>query len=466
MEHSIENAIETVDSARQHKCELEGRRNQLQASINQVAGSAAHARQEVEMYFSSMQQKIIAAIQERRKYLLSEITDIEVNALNPLKDCETLVEEGIEEASVVVKSGENLLNYDLESESGLTKVKKFITSTSNLSLDSVPEVPSTIEVPSISVSFSSEFVSSIIDAVHLEGKVCRQSPVQIVCLEAIPGGIVVSWLDVEDPDGKETVNNLHYVYKLQSYHGKLSNDKDKFAQDNNMFKSEYVGSNLSHAVRNLVSNSIYTFRVSRCLCSEGDFTIKQWSPWSVYQEKMTVMPGFAWSVPKDNEHFVLSDKKKLAIKKSSVGSALYSEVSSFLVGYPVSFKVELEGKSRGKNDCFALCVKRDPEATVIHTKEGTLCVMVDGQVWINGVCSQTKFAKIVRGMFVTFHLTQTEEKSHDSKKSKAPVYRAIVTIGEHEAVFNWTPTKSGAFNTQYLAFALFFKSPGWKISIV
>ena len=467
METSIENAIETVDSARQHKCELEGRLKQLQASVNQVEGTAAYSKHEVETYFSSMQQKLLTAIQTRRKHLLDEIKNIEENALSPLKDCQALVEEGIEEASAVVNSGENLLNIDLESETGLSKVKKFIALTSNLSLDSVPEVPLAIEVPSISVSFNDEFLPSVMEAISLEGKVCRQSPVQIVSLEAIPGGIVVSWSDV-DIDEKE--DQLEYVYKLQYCHGKLNlnnyHGNSKFTNERSAFRDEYVGHDLSCAVKNLVSNSIYTFRVSRCSYIENEDGVKQWSPWSVYQEKMTVMPGFTWSTPKDSDAYTLTDKNKVASKKSSIGSALYSELSSFLIGYPISLKVEMEGKTRCKSDCFALCTKRDPEATVIHTKEGTLCVMNDGQVWVNGVCSQTRFTKIVRGMIVTFHLTHCEDKLPEAKKSKSSVYRVIVTVGEHEAVFDWVFNKTGTFNLQNLSFAVFLQTPGWKISII
>jgi len=463
METSIENAIETVDSARQHKCELEGRRNQLKAAICQVENTSACAKHDVKTYFSLMQQKLVAAIQARQKSLIDEICEIEENALNPLKDCQVLVEEGIEESSAVVLSGENLLNFDLESESGLSKVKKFIALTSNLSLDSVPEVPLAIEVPSISVSFNYELVSSFVEDINLDGQVCRQSPVQITDLEAIPGGIVVSWSDVDEKDDQET-----YLYKLQCFHGKLSiNDcTTKLTNEKNAFRDEYIGPNISFVVRNLVSNSIYTFRVSRCIYSECDASVKQWSPWSVLQEKMTVMPGFTWGPPKDDETYALSEKNKVATKKSAVGSALYSEISSFLVGYPISLKVEVEGKTRNKNDCFALCTKRDHEATVIHTKEGTLCIMNDGHVWVNGSCSQTKFSKIARGTIMTFQLSHCDEKSQETKKCKTTVYRAVVTIGEHEAVFDWTPSKMSTFSAQNLAFGLFLQASGWKVTII
>ena len=463
MEMLIENAIETVDSARQHKCELEGRRNQLKADMYQVESSSACAKHDVEAYFSAMQQKLIAAIQARRKLLLDVISDIEQNALDPLKDCQVLVEDGIEEATAVVNSGENLLNIDLESESGLSKVKKFIASTSNLSLDSVPEVPLAIEVPSISVSFTNELVSSLIEAIQLDGQVCRQSPVQITNLEAIPGGIVVSWSDIDEKDDQES-----FLYKLQYFHGKINtNDcKVKYSIEKNGFKDEYIGPDLSYVVRNLVSNTIYTFRVSRCLYSEDEALGKQWSPWSVHQEKMTVMPGLTWAAPKDDGAYTLTERNKAASKKNAFGTALYSEVSLFLVGYPISLKVELEGKTRNKNDCFALCTKHDSEATVIHTKDGTLCIMNDGHVWVNGTCSQTKFAKITRGTVITFHLTNCEDKPQEAKKCKVTVYRAAVTIGEHEAVFDWIPSKTGTFNPQNLALAVFLQASGWKVSII
>ena len=461
MEQSIEDAIETLDSARQHKCELEGRKSQLQHAIFQVTNTADIAKKEVESYFLAMQEKIVNEIEKRQRCLIDEINTIEEEALNPLKDCQMLVDEGIEEASAVIDSGENMLNYDLESKTGLGQVKKFISLTRSLSLDSVPEVPRTVDVASISILFNPDCVSAIVRSIHSEGNVCSQSPVQILSLKDIPGGIIVDWRDLEDIAFDQTP-----VYRLQSYHGKLNiSNKSMHSQGKSSFKDEYIGPCTSFVVRNLQSNSVYTFRVSRSPVNADNYIHKQWGPWSVCQEKMTVMPGFTWDF-NDNEAYVLTENNKVATKKSSVGSAQYSVISSFMIGFPICLKVEKEGKFRGKNDCIALCAKRDVVATGLHTKEGALCLMSDGHVWVNGTCSKTKFASLARGMVVTFQLSKSENKLIESKKNKILVYRAVITVGELEAVFDWVPSKSETINSQSLAFAVFFQSPGWRVSVL
>ena len=461
MDQAIGDAIEIVDSAREHKCELEGRRQQLLSSIDQITSTATRTKKEVNLYFSSLEQQIINVILSRKKIIIEEVSNIEVEALNPLKDCLVLIDEGIEESSFVIESGEKLLNHDFESNTDIKKVKTFIASTTNLSLDSVPEVPLPVEVPSISISFNPQLLSSLAAAINCEGKVCQQSPVQITSLDPIPGGLIASWSNIDEHTHK--TDDQKYIYKLQSYHGKLkSNEKSKTEQLELLnFKDEYLGSNFSCVVRNLLSNSIYTFRVCRCAYHPND-EAQQWSPWSVYQEKMTTMPGYTWSQSKDNEAYLVLDKNKVATRKSSLGGALYSSVS-LLIGFPITFKIEMEGKSRGKNDCIVICTKRDPDATGFHTKDGTFCVMSNGHVWVNGTCTQTQFAKFSRGTILSFELTEIFKISE--AKSKVTTYQAMITMGDHEAVFNWNPSK-GFFNPQNLYFAIFFQSPGWRISIV
>ncbi|CAK8692287.1 unnamed protein product [Clavelina lepadiformis] len=465
MEQKIQYAIETIDSAREHKCELEGRRKQLSSAISQVTSTANITRHEVEHYFELMKENMSCAIGSRLKALLKEIDHIELEALDPLKDCQLLIEEGIEEAASVVTSGESILNEDIETDEGFCHVSKFISMTDSLALDSLPEVPSATEVPSISAVFSSDFVETISKAVKNEGVISRRSPVQITDLSPIPGGVIATWACTEEEDDYLTNAKVKYLFRLQSFRGKIISNKGKPTKERNIFKEIYCGPEMSCTVKNLVANSIYTFRVSRCQYTESGSISRQWSPWSVYQEKMTVMPGFTWMPPKDEESYILSEKNQVALKKSGLVRVLYSDASSFVVGYPISFKIDLEGKARNKCDCIGLCMKRDPDATGMHTKEGTICMMADGHIWFNGVRSHTKFPKLSRGLVVSFCLQKSEEKQSDSKH-KITTFRAALTIGEYQAVFDWIPVKSGTFNPQNLAFCMLFQSSGWKVSIV
>nr|CAB3233872.1 class I cytokine receptor like factor 3 [Phallusia mammillata] len=473
MEQNVQDAIETVDSAREHKCELEGRQNQLNAAISQVETTAEITRKEIQQYFAELQQKVTQEIQTRVKVLLEEVNQIEQNSIDPLRDCNVVIKESIDEASAVVTAGDNLLNQDIDSEACEKQLKKFVSMADSLPLDSLPEVPTVTEVPSISVIFDEGFVQTIQKAIRLEGTISKQSPVQIIDMQPRPGGIIVKWNDIDDDvisELKETGHKL--LYKVQCCLGRVSKTSIKGKRDMNTFREEYIGPETVCTVRNLSPNTVYTFRVCRCIFQEsnGQVEAKQWSPWSIYQEKMTTMSGFRWATLKDSDSFAITEKFKTASKKNGFGKVLYSDVSDNLIGFPVTLKIEAEGKTRNKTDCIALCTKRDPDATGLHTKEGTLCLMADGHVYVNGTLGSTKFSSFSRGIFVTFKLEKVDEGENQSVKSKMTkptTFRVSVVVGEREAVFDWHPFKSlTPCSSHNLAVALMFSASGWKISFI
>lgn len=478
MDQNIQDAIETVDSARQHKCELEGRQNQLNSAISQVEITAEITRKEIQQYFNDLQQKVHNEIQTRIKVLLDEVNLIEQQSIDPLKDCNVVIKESIDEAAVVVSAGDDLLNQDLDSKACEKQVKKFISMAESLPLDSLPEVPTVTEVPSISVIFDEGFTQTIQKAIQLEGTISKQSPVQIADMQPRPGGIIISWNDVDDEIISELKETGHRVlYKVQCCLGKVSKTtiKGKVGKDHNTFKDEYIGPETACTVRNLSPNTVYTFRVCRCVFRDTNNLVeaKHWSPWSIYQEKMTPMTGFRWASLKDSEAFAITEKFKTASKKNGYGKVLYSDASDHIIGFPVTLKIESEGKTRNKTDCIALCTKRDPDATGLHTKEGTLCLMADGHVYVNGTLGSTKFASFSRGIFITFKLENVAEIEGESrsgsktKNSRPTTLRVSVVVGEREAVFDWHPLRSLTPCTSHnLAFALMFTAAGWKVSFV
>jgi len=477
MEQSVQDAIETVDSARQHKCELEGRRSQLQAAISQVETTAEITRKEIQHYFADLQQKIIQDVQMRVKQLTDEVCNIEQQAVDPLKDCLLIIQESIDEAETVVSAGEDLLNQDVDDPSCDKHLKKFISMADSLPLDSLPEVPCMTEVPSISVVFDEGFTQALQSAIKLEGQVNRQSPVQITNLQPRPGAIKVSWGEVDEDAAteiRETGSSL--LYKLQSCLGKVSKltVQERTSKKLTLFQDAYVGPLSEYTVRNLSPNTVYTFRVCRCVYHQdasAQVKVKRWSPWSVYQEKITTLPGIRWARPKDLESFALTEKNKTACKKGGHGKVVYSDVSSCLIGYSVTFKIEAEGRFKSKSDCIALCTKRDPDATAVHTKESTLAILANGYVFINGVKNETKFSGFSRNLCITFKLDDVtygeSQGTAKTKTSKIATFRVSLTVGDKEAVFDWHPFKTIApCYSQNLAFVLMLSSVGWKVTIL
>uniref|UniRef100_H2YQ44 Fibronectin type-III domain-containing protein n=1 Tax=Ciona savignyi TaxID=51511 RepID=H2YQ44_CIOSA len=446
MHRCLQDAIETVDNARQHKCELEGRQKQLQYAIAQVKNTANLSRKEIQIFFNNMQETFTREIDLRKNELVNEVNITETEALGPLDECHTFMEEGINEAAAVVSVGENVLHCESESLTKGFEFENFIKMAESLSLDSVPEIPLITEVPSISFTFNEEFVSDISKSLKNCGEVSHYSPVQIVDLKPIPGGIVISWSENIEPDISSSMYSNQF-------------------KDSKIFKDCYVGPDLCYTLRFLQPNTIYTFRVCRCQYFRNSDTTKRWSPWSVFQEQMTTMVGFQWAPSSDSISYFLSDNQRAAIKKSNHVKILYTVESKHTIGYPVSFKFELEGKSLNKSDCLAICFKKDPDATCLHTKSGTFCVMADGHVWMNGSKSGTRFTQFSRGKSVTFEVSYVSHKNQ-SNSDKSNSLRVSIIVGQHSAVFNWNPGKSMMqLNVNDLAFAMLFISPGWKVSI-
>ncbi|XP_078482524.1 class I cytokine receptor like factor 3 [Ciona intestinalis] len=462
MYEGVQEAIETVDSARQHKCELESREKHLKTAVCQVRATAEYSRKEIENHFESMNKEIACKIDLRKKLLLHEVTLIENTALIPLNECQNFLQERISEAGALVSTGENILQCDYDNTSGKINFDSFISMAENLSLDSVPEVPLLSDVPSISFVFNEDFSSEICQALEHYGTVSKRSPVQISDLKPIPGGVVVTWSD-NNLGGNE---NSHRIYKLQFCHGRVNLPLQLKNTNETNFKDSYVGPDLMYSVKNLCSNSIYTFRVCQCSVMVNSDTIKQCSPWSVCQEKMTTMDPFLWSNSSDSVSYTLSDKGRSAIKKNSLDKVLYSARSSHIIGYSINFKIDTEGKSYHTNDCLALTVRRDADACSLHMKSGTLCLMADGHVWVNGTKSATRFSRFCRGSVVAFDVGHIPSTEFGSIGNKIKQLRVSITVGEHCAVFDWHPVKSATqLHSQDFAFAMLFHTSGWKVSI-
>nr|XP_039267635.1 cytokine receptor-like factor 3 [Styela clava] len=488
MNEVLQNAIETVDGARQHKCELEGRLGQLNDCISQVSITSEKAREDIKQHFAELQSKIVKEIQHKSKVLLDQINAIEKESLKPLEECKQILDDGIKETVSVIENGEKLLHSedDTANNANIKKLNKFTNSATGLSLESVPEVPSVTEVACLSFNYKEKnFSQELCSAIKNHGEISKQAPVQITELEPLPGGMVVTWDEAgDDSEVADWIENGNTVlYKLQFCHGKVSllTKRSETEYSSHFFQDTYIGKNISHTVQKLSPNTVYTFRVSRCLIkgdtdSDLSETKNNWSPWSVYQGGITTLPGYEWADVKDNEGYNVQDKFRVASKRSNTSQILYSKAGGYTVGYPILFRIENEGKSQSLGDGFALVAKIDPVSRSI-VKDGSLCVAADGRIFINGTESKTRFSNFCRNMKIRFQ-TQEIQTEIDSispgKKSKGKssvTLRVTITVMDKEAVFNWRIAPSSVLSTNSsnkycLGFAAAFKSQGWKFSVI
>ena len=58
MDIQLREAIETSDSAKQHKCHLEEKQNALKTAIEQVVQSAAESRKNIVNYFEDLKNEL------------------------------------------------------------------------------------------------------------------------------------------------------------------------------------------------------------------------------------------------------------------------------------------------------------------------------------------------------------------------------------------------------------------------
>jgi len=467
----MKEAVETVDSARQHIYQLEEKRKLLKTAINQVECTAELSRKNVCRYFEDLKTKLCKACELQVENLIEEIDSIEQEALNPLLDCQALVQEGIDEAEIVANSGEQLIHNEVDSQQ--KQLKKFTDMANSIALDSVPEVPALTEVVNISAQLDVDVPEMICKTIIEIGSIDSKPPLQIVNLEARPGGILVSWMQLDD-EGTSIESDFEdsILYKLQSCVGTPTiHFKDgKADRETANFKDEYIGEVNEYFVSNVSPNTIYTFRVCACKCKASNDGRRLWSPWSVYQTKMTTMAAHKWSITKENNKYYSLSNRNRSIQKIFKNEVVaYTEPSKYLLSFPITLRIDSSGESLGKNDCFVVCCKRDLSATNLHLRDGTFCFHSDGSVWVNGKMSKTRFSNFHRSMQVCFLITQEGVSGQQGcrKPTNSTIYKVSISIANREAVFLWKPFASYSSVSSFdFCLGVFFKYAGWKVTII
>lgn len=175
---------------------------------------------------------------------------------------------------------------------------------------------------------------------------------------------------------------------------------------------------------------------------------------------------------KGHEGYTLQDDCRIAIKNSNLSRILYSKGAGYVVGYPLTFNLLVEGKSRSLGDGFALVAKEDTASNTI-IRDGTLCVSADGRIFISGTESRTRFPNFCRNTAIRFLAKEHQSDNNaisKEKRSRVTTLRVSITVSDKEAVFDWqVPSSclnSSSSSKSCLIFAAAFKSSGWKFSVI
>ncbi|XP_041431446.1 cytokine receptor-like factor 3 isoform X1 [Xenopus laevis] len=399
-------------------------------AIFQIKESAAQTCHALRQHFVDLKTAITKLLDERQETLLQEVSAIEQENIKPLDDCQKLLEQGVNTADDLLKEGEMAVSGIAGNNENLYN---FTNKALHNQLDSLPEVPSLVEVPCLSAQLDEIFLCVVRDHICKLGSVASRPPVQIEELIERPGAILVKWCKCDD-------DFVAQDYRLQYRKNTASH-----------FEDVYVGSESEFIVLQIDPNVDYQFRV----CARGDGR-QEWSPWSVLQTSRTTLVPHEWSTGYDG--YSLSSRRNIALRNDSVShGVLYSKAATYLSGQTLTFRVETVGQM-DKHDGIGVCVEQfDCESL---QRDKAVCVSTSGAVYVNGKEMTNQLPPVSPGSTITFDmeimtLGQTNNEGPSQKR------RVTISSSNREVVFDWLLEQS----CDSLYFGCSFVHPGWKVLV-
>ncbi|XP_073516516.1 cytokine receptor-like factor 3 [Phyllobates terribilis] len=303
----------------------------------------------------------------------------------------------------------------------------------HIQLDSLPEVPSLVEVPCISAQLDDAFLSIARDHISKLGTVASRPPVQIEELIERPGGVLVRWCKVDE-------DFVAQDYRLQYRKNPCGH-----------FEDAYVGSECEFIVLHIDPSVDYQFRV----CARGDGR-QEWSPWSVPQLGHTSLVPHEWSPGLDG--YSLSSRRNIALRNDvPQHHVLYSNAATYHPGQTLTFRVETSG-APDRRDSIGVCVGREEGLDSLQ-RDRAVCIGSSGAVYVNGKEMTNQLPPLSPGSTITFDM----ELVSLGANSEGPHQRRRVTIGSgnREVVFDWLLEQS----CESLYFGCSFFHSGWKVLV-
>ncbi|XP_053154766.1 cytokine receptor-like factor 3 [Hemicordylus capensis] len=429
----LQEARESIEAARTYRRELQQRLKGLHLARQQVKNSATLTRDVLQQHFNDLKGTLRKLLDERLVSLLQEVDSIEQESIKPLDECQKLIEHGVGTADELLREGESAINGVAGED--CDKLSNFTKKALHIQLDSLPEVPSLVDVPCLSAQLDDSLLTIVKSQIFNHGTVASRPPVQIEELIEKPGGILVRWCKVDD-------DFIPQDYRLQFRKSTAS-----------PFEDVYVGSETEFIVLHIDPNVDYQFRV----CARGDGR-QEWSPWSVSQTGLSTlvphewMPGF--------EGYSLSSRRNIALRNDSEsGGVLYSKAPTYYCGQTLTFRIETVGQP-DKKDSIGVCVEQHNTCDSLQ-RDKAVCVSTNGAVFVNGKEMTNQLPPFTSGSSVTFDMEAVNLGPSNNNEGGNFKLRVTISSNNREVVFDWVLDQCCGS----LYFGCSFFHPGWKVLV-
>ncbi|MEE6507054.1 hypothetical protein FKM82_007953 [Ascaphus truei] len=178
-------AKESMEAARNYRRELQQRLLGLTQARGQIKESAAQTRDALQQHFLDVKRAVTKLLDERLGALMQQVDAIEQENIKPLDDCQKLLEQGVSTAEDLLKEGEIAVSCKAGAHQQLCN---FTNKALHIQLDSLPEIPSLVEVPCLSAQLDDSFLCVARNHISSHCMVASRAPVQIEALIERPGG--------------------------------------------------------------------------------------------------------------------------------------------------------------------------------------------------------------------------------------------------------------------------------------
>ncbi|XP_048179338.1 cytokine receptor-like factor 3 isoform X1 [Corvus hawaiiensis] len=428
----LQEARESIEAARSYRRELQQRLQGLQQAREQIKESATLTRDVLEQHFSDLKGTLKKLLDERLMSLLQEVDVIEQESIKPLDECQKLIEHGVSTADDLLREGESAVDGDVGTQN--EKLCNFTKKALHIQLDSLPEVPSLVDVPCLSAQLDDCLLTILKNQIFRHGTVASRPPVQLEEFVEKPGGILVRWCKVDD-------DFIPQDYRLQYRKSTASH-----------FEDVYVGSETEFIVLHIDPNVDYQFRV----CARGDGR-QEWSPWSVPQIGRTTLVPHEWTT--GLEGYSLSSRRNIALRNDSQScGVLYSKAPTYFCGQTLTFRIETVGQP-DRRDSLGVCVEQQNGYDSLQ-RDKAVCISTNGAVFVNGKEMTNQLPAVTSGSTVTFDMevVQLGPCSNEGGNFKL---RVTISSNNREVVFDWVLDQCCGS----LYFGCSFSYPGWKVLV-
>ncbi|NWY24811.1 CRLF3 factor, partial [Pheucticus melanocephalus] len=427
----LQEAQESIEAARSYRRELQQRLRGLHQAREQIKDSATSTRDVLEQHFSDLKGTLKKLLDERLTSLLQEVDVIEQESIKPLDECQKLIEHGVSTADDLLREGESAVDGDVGQQN--EKLCNFTKKALHIQLDSLPEVPSLVDVPCLSAQLDDCLLTILKNQIFRHGTVASRPPVQLEEFVEKPGGILVRWCKVDEDFSAQD-------YRLQFRKSPGS-----------PFEDVYVGSEPEFLVLHMDPHVDYQFRV----CARGDGR-QEWSPWSVAQTGRTTLVPHEWTT--GLEGYSLSSRRNIALRNDSQScGVLYSKAPTYFCGQTLTFRQTVGQPDR--RDSLGVCAEQRSGDESLQ-RDQAVCVSTNGAVFVNGKEMTNQLPAVTSGSTVTFDMevVQFGPCSNEGGNFKL---RVTISSNNREVVFDWVLDQCCGS----LYFGCSFSYPGWKVLV-